>query len=571
MFEIENKGGYSTADFAKYNEQSQKTMSPLVPDSVKQYAKRLGKAGLDYRCIRVMRTEQAAMLADEQITLAMDSDICTGELDWVMTQGRDAWSCNCEKYSKKSPWKVDDPERPEIPLHPNCTCQWYPRLKTDEEILADAEGEDWLDDDELDALIDGDEELKALFDAIDGESGGGAPPDKPPSDDSGDSGGDDIEGRFGKEFARFYDKSMGYIDANKPIPDNVRRELESYLANSGKTVDGFIAEVNDFVKNGEIVHHDDLDSFLRNIDDFENDPRVKSQFETGDSNVLVAPEDRNHWERRLIGEAESYGAVSSQRDRTGYGIENAHRPVYAVVTNPNELQLQLNDGGSRKIAFIFSGNARDRASFTLGNSSIDGMGSFRNDAASIFSKPQVNASKNARSFFNSYVEAQVWGGIDLRRNDVRAVVIDESLYQARASDSGFLRFLRVLEANGVSVERVPSGKNQLTNRSKNAIIKYKGESNMRLLATGDGRVYDAGDNWYHVRMNPDGSKQEIYKSKAESPWYPIARCIKWGMKPVDIGYLNALSPSKGGSVEAAEEYARNNPPIELPPLVLPQA
>jgi len=35
-----------------------------------------------------------------------------------------------------SPWKVDDPDRPEIPLHPNCMCEWRPRLKSDDEILA---------------------------------------------------------------------------------------------------------------------------------------------------------------------------------------------------------------------------------------------------------------------------------------------------------------------------------------------------------------------------------------------------------------------------------------------------
>jgi rubrerythrin len=107
-----------------------------LPDAVRQYAARLGKAGLDYRQIRIARTETTAMLADEQTEIAENSDICSGEMDFVLDRGRDHWNCNCEHYAEQNPWKVDDPDRPQIPVHPNCMCEWRPRLKTDEEILA---------------------------------------------------------------------------------------------------------------------------------------------------------------------------------------------------------------------------------------------------------------------------------------------------------------------------------------------------------------------------------------------------------------------------------------------------
>jgi hypothetical protein len=110
--------------------------TPQLPAAVKQYTARLGKAGLDYRAIRISRTETAAMLADEQTDIARNSAISTGEMDFVMERGRDAWGCNCEKYAAQSSWKVDDPNRPEIPVHPNCGCVWRPRLKTDAEIMA---------------------------------------------------------------------------------------------------------------------------------------------------------------------------------------------------------------------------------------------------------------------------------------------------------------------------------------------------------------------------------------------------------------------------------------------------
>jgi hypothetical protein len=134
-----------------------------LPDAVKQYAARLGKAGLDYQTIRIARTETTAMLADEQLAIAGNSDICTGEMDFVMERGRDAWPCNCEKYASKSPWKVDDPERPEIPVHPNCMCEWRPRLKTDAEILASLREEMKADLE----TFEGTEEQKELLERID--------------------------------------------------------------------------------------------------------------------------------------------------------------------------------------------------------------------------------------------------------------------------------------------------------------------------------------------------------------------------------------------------------------------
>jgi len=109
--------------------------TPRLPSAVAGYARRLGAAGLDHRAIRIARTETTAMVADEQLKIAGNSDICTGEMDFVMERGRDHWNCNCEKYASMNPWKVDDPDRPDIPVHPNCMCEWRPRLKTDQEIV----------------------------------------------------------------------------------------------------------------------------------------------------------------------------------------------------------------------------------------------------------------------------------------------------------------------------------------------------------------------------------------------------------------------------------------------------
>jgi hypothetical protein len=107
--------------------------TPLRPDVVKEYHGRLGAAGMDYRTMRIMRTETAVALNERQAEIARDSNICTGQVDWVLQKGRDGWNCKCAEYAAGGPYDVDELPAP-IPLHPNCNCQLRPHLKSDAEI-----------------------------------------------------------------------------------------------------------------------------------------------------------------------------------------------------------------------------------------------------------------------------------------------------------------------------------------------------------------------------------------------------------------------------------------------------
>lgn len=51
------------------------------------------------------------------------------------------------------------------------------------------------------------------------------------------------------------------------------------------------------------------------------------------------------------------------------------------------------------------------------------------------------------------------------------------------------------------------------------------------------KVYDNGEN-YLVKTND--MKDELILKK-EQLAFPLACCLKWGMKPVDVEYLNNLS------------------------------
>jgi hypothetical protein len=97
----------------------EKMTAKTRPDMVKAYHGRLGKAGIDYRTMRIMRTETAVALNERQEAIARNSLICTGEVDWILQKGRDGWNCKCADYAAGGPYDVDDLPGP-IPAHPNC-------------------------------------------------------------------------------------------------------------------------------------------------------------------------------------------------------------------------------------------------------------------------------------------------------------------------------------------------------------------------------------------------------------------------------------------------------------------
>jgi hypothetical protein len=102
-------------------------------------AARLGKAGVDYRAIRLYRSEvyrnqrEAVLQADEM------NPASTGEFDWVLQPGRESWHCHCPELAEAGPYTKDTiPES-----HINCDCQVRPRLKDDDKFMQDLQ--DYVD------------------------------------------------------------------------------------------------------------------------------------------------------------------------------------------------------------------------------------------------------------------------------------------------------------------------------------------------------------------------------------------------------------------------------------------
>ncbi len=107
------------------------------PDAVRYY-KRLGTSGLDYRTMRVARTQTQFMLEQEAVKTASNTTISTGRVEWILS-GR-AHECDvCKGYARESKRRGGFPisELPPVP-HPNCSCNFRPILKPIDQVISEA-------------------------------------------------------------------------------------------------------------------------------------------------------------------------------------------------------------------------------------------------------------------------------------------------------------------------------------------------------------------------------------------------------------------------------------------------
>jgi hypothetical protein len=103
----------------------------LKPET-REYAKRLGSKGVDYRALRLYRSEIHRHQQEAAVEEGEDNPACTGEYDWILMPGREVWFCGCDELAKGGPYtKETIPPYP----HPNCDCQVRPRLKDGNEFM----------------------------------------------------------------------------------------------------------------------------------------------------------------------------------------------------------------------------------------------------------------------------------------------------------------------------------------------------------------------------------------------------------------------------------------------------
>jgi hypothetical protein len=100
----------------------------------KEYAKRLGSKGVDYRAMRLYRSEIHRNQQEAAVTEGEDNPACTGEYDWILMPGRGVFLCTCPELAAGGPYtKETIPDYP----HPNCDCMVEPRLADSDDLIRD--------------------------------------------------------------------------------------------------------------------------------------------------------------------------------------------------------------------------------------------------------------------------------------------------------------------------------------------------------------------------------------------------------------------------------------------------
>ena len=90
----------------------------------REFARRIPK-NVDYRAIRLVRTELYASLRDASVQHGQINPAATGLWDWIRQSSVD-WGCECPGFAQGSPYTLD--ALPSTP-HANCLCATAPRLE----------------------------------------------------------------------------------------------------------------------------------------------------------------------------------------------------------------------------------------------------------------------------------------------------------------------------------------------------------------------------------------------------------------------------------------------------------
>ncbi|MDR1174691.1 MAG: DUF3626 domain-containing protein [Treponema sp.] len=373
----------------------------LKPET-REYANRLGAKGVDYRALRLYRSEIHRHQQEAAVEEGEDNPACTGEYDWILMPGREVWLCDCEELAGAGPYtKETIPPYP----HPNCDCMVRPRLKDSDDLIRDLKDyingvpSEGANDISLWAQKHGLEEEPTAI--------------KLPESEKAVI---DMEIREG--WSRKFAEKITEIMKNNAVGE-LDKELYEKLKKVYPDIDETLVKIKQFKDKNRIVVSFDLS---KKIDYFIEELKYKTQFETGTSGGILDKKKRNEWETVIAGK------------NTDGWLEDKERPVYGCVADISKSAVpSARYGGSY---FVLKEDVRKRTTYTIGNSSLQ-QGSFSDDPIAMFNKGKAITNRekgvsfaayfageivNSKLGSHSYLESQIWGGFDLLK-DVDMLVI----------------------------------------------------------------------------------------------------------------------------------------------------
>ena len=262
---------------------------------------------------------------------------------------------------------------------------------------------------------------------------------------------DDMEERFGSCFTEMLQVAESHWNGSN-FDDFVDYEKvnDLCLKTTGKNIDELVKEVNDWVKNGTVVRHEKIDNLLEHIGDIEKNPRIKTVWETGTSQGSLNLTARDEWEANILG---------IENPKAEYKLSDSNRPVYAEVVKNFGNGVVANDDFARMVYgdfhIVMSEKNRIRTSFTISDSSCFNH-SFQDDYRGVFTHDAYTGKNEIHEAIktlgkNNYIEAQIWGGVDLSKGDVKEFVMSESLMLSKKDDPRFERLLKIAKEYNIKV------------------------------------------------------------------------------------------------------------------------
>lgn len=232
--------------------------------------------------------------------------------------------------------------------------------------------------------------------------------------------------------------ALDYVwDESKPRLDRIAKLTQQ----DKERVEAWYNRLNDFIKTREIAINRWLAPKTASWNNVMDTGVLKNQFQTGTSSGSLDPVkngDRDRWERDLFGGR--YQSTSNYRKLVSeepLPKEEAElRPQYGWVFSLFDKNVHRQYG---KVSFVLKDEARNRCTFTLGNSSgvhtlREQAGTFKECSESLLIAILYGswaASKDPKDIKDAdlekilldshdYVETQIHGGVDLAR-DVKEV------------------------------------------------------------------------------------------------------------------------------------------------------
>ena len=221
---------------------------------------------------------------------------------------------------------------------------------------------------------------------------------------------------------------------NYNSPHNVDTDLLDTIAKqegykSGKE---FTASVNDYIKENQSMTRFNM---RQNLAHWADDPIIKNQYEIFYPQAKREDIDDLYLKSRLTWEDKIAGEKLNMPVR--------ERPIYGFVGNRQDIQNgTANNYGESFV--VFKETIKARSTFTLGNSS-NPIGAFTNDVSAMFNKER-SISKTAAEvgIYNSrlilnhsgekYMETQIWGSADIRKDVEKIVLGKKDLDFVRKND-----------------------------------------------------------------------------------------------------------------------------------------